>query len=202
MKHLIKILFAVLFASLFAACGTSRKVAKETQQQQITQTVNTQQTQQTTVAEAVNTTVTSVDLSTAVIDFTKVEYEDGTSEVIADTAQQAAGRRTEREQTEPPNSHARAHARNIKSVTSGRVTFKNDKKTQIDTEAKSDAVSENTSNVQSDTFADMKTSVNTEEVKGRGFFHYFGIVIGIIILIAVIIVIIRVIDKKRRWRSD
>lgn len=202
MKHVIKILFAVLFASLFAACGTTRKIAKEQKQQQITQTVTGQQTQQTAIAEAVNTTVTSVDLSTAVIDFTKVEYEDGTSTVIADTTVQADGQHIEREQTEPPNAQAHAHTRNIKSVTSGRVTFKNDKKTQIDTEAKSDAVSENKSSVQSDTSADVQTSVNTEEVKGRGFFHYSGIVIGIIILIVVAIVIIRVIDKKRRWRSD
>lgn len=201
MKNVVKILFAVLFAVLFAACGATNKVANGTKQQYITTSVNTDTNTQTQASDAVNVRTTETDFSSAVIEFTKIEYTDGTEELttVADIQRDTAKQR-DREPSEPPN--VNTNNRNIKSVTSGRVILNNDKKKQIDTSVEHKEQTQVEATTQIDAAEDTTLSVQTEESKGRGFFHNLGIIFGSIIAIFLLIVIIRIFNKFRCRKSD
>lgn len=199
MKQTIRmLLLAVLFAMSLAACSTSRKVASNETSQNITASVthNKQTQSQTSDATAVRTIET--DFSSAVIEFTKVEYADGTEEVKtdADAARADTVKKRDREQTEPPNVKPK-----VKSVTSGRVTLNNDKTKQTDANIEHAEATQTNECVNSDIAADIETSVKTEVKPKRGFFYYFGIVTASIIALVILIYVYRAIDKWRRWRK-
>lgn len=198
MKNLIKVLFAVLFAFSFAACGTTNKVANGQKQQHIVSSINTDMNTQTNTSDAMNVRTTETDFSSAVIEFTKIEYTDGTEELttVADVQNDTVKQR-DRKLTEPPN--VNTNNRNIKSVTSGRVTLNNDKKKQTDTSAEHKEQTQVEATTQTDVDEDTTLSVQTEETKGRGFFHYFGIIIGASIVVIALIAIVIAFIRYRRW---
>lgn len=170
---LVALSLAVSFAVLFASCSTARKVANEQSQQRITSSTTTDEQTQTNKVEAIEVRKTETDLSNIVIDFTKVEYCDGTVELTTTESEVPttdAVKQRDREETEPPNV-----GRKVKSVTSGRVTINNDKKTQTDTDVTKEDNSQTSSSVQSDEQTEIETSVKTEEKEKHGFFYYFGI---------------------------
>lgn len=179
MKHIIKILFAVLFAVLFASCGTTRKVANETKQQQITSSVTTDTKQQSSMSDVANVTTNETDYSKAVIEFQKIEYSDGTEDIRtgADVQSDTAKQR-DREETEPPNS-----TNKVKSVTTGRVILQNDKTKQTETNVEHNEVSQTDESVNSDIAADIDKSVKTEDKPKHGFFYNFGIIATVIIVL-------------------
>lgn len=200
MKTTIKILFAVLFAVLFAACSTTRKIANETSQKQITSSVNTDTQKQSSTSDVANVTTSETDYSKAVIEFQKIEYSDGTedirtgADVQSDTAKQRG-----RELTEPPNVQA---GRNIKSVTTGRVTIDNDKTKQTTVNEEKTEDTQTQTNISEQTSEDTQTKSKTEDKPKHGFFYWFGVVCCTIIAVIIIFLIFRAIEKRRRWQSD
>lgn len=178
MKQTVKLcLLAVLLAVLLAACSTSRKVASKDASQQFTASVATDKhtLSQTNDAAAVRTTET--DLSSAIIEFTKVEYTDGTEEVKknANAASVDTAKQRDRKQTKPPNA-----TQKVKSVTSGRIILNNGKTKQTDTKIEHTEAMQADEFVKSDVDADIETSEKTEDKPKHGFFYYSGIIATVI----------------------
>lgn len=199
MKHYIfRLLLAALLATLLAACSTSRKVASSEASQNVTASVTHDKQTQSQSTDAAIVRKTETDFSSAVIEFTKVEYADGTEEVTTDidAARTDTEKQRDREQTEPPNVKQK-----VKSVTSGRVSLQNDKKTQTDADIEHSDVSQTSSRINSQTEEQTQTQTKVAEKSKRGFFYYFGIVTASIIALVILIYIYRAIDKWRRWRE-
>ena len=199
MKHYIfRLSLAMLLAMLLAACSTSRKVASSEASQNVTASVTHDQQTQSQSTDAAIVRKTETDFSSAVIEFTKVEYADGTEEVttVTDASRADTVKQRDREQTEPPNVKQK-----VKSVTSGRVTLQNDKKTQTDADIEHSDVSQTASQINSQTEEQTQTQTQVAEKPKRGFFYYFGIVTASIIALVILIYIYRAIDKWRRWRE-
>lgn len=199
MKHYIfRLLLATLLATLLAACSTSRKVASSEASQNVTASVTHDQQTHSQSTDAAIVRKTETDFSSAVIEFTKVEYVDGTEEVTTgtDAARADTVKQRDRKQTEPPNVKQK-----VKSVTSGRVTLQNDKKTQTDADIEHSDVSQTASQINSQTEEQTQTQTKVAEKSKRGFFYYFGIVTASIIALVILIYIYRAIDKWRRWRE-
>lgn len=199
MKHYIfRLSLAMLLAVLLAACSTSRKVASTDASQQVTASVATDKHTQSQTNDAAAVRTTETDYSSAVIEFTKVEYADGTEEVTTNTGAASVDtvKQRDREQTEPPNA-----TQKVKSVTSGRVLLNNDKTKQTDTNVEHNEATQTDESVKSDVAAENETSVKTEDKSKHGFFYYFGIVTASILALVLLIYIYRAIDKWRRWRE-
>lgn len=185
MKHLASFLLAVSLAVLlaisFASCSSTRKIANDKQQTHITETVVTDTHTQSNASEATEQRRTDIDLSNVVIDFTKIEYGDGTQTVTATASdvQCDTVKQRDREVTEPPNV-----SQNIKSVTSGRVTINNDKKTEVETSVKSDNTTQTETKINSDLSEDTTSQTKTEDKEKHGFFFYVGVTTcGILFLV-------------------
>lgn len=181
-QTIIMLLLATLLATLLAACSTSRKVASADVSQQLTASVATDTHTQSQTNDAAAVRTTETDFSSAVIEFTKVEYADGTEEVTTDidVARTDTEKLRDREETEPPNS-----TNKVKSVTTGRVTLQNDKTKQTETNVEHNEVSQTDESVNSDIAADIDKSVKTEDKPKHGFFYYFGIIATVIIVLFV-----------------
>lgn len=200
MKTTIKILFAVLFAVLFAACSTTRKIANETSQQQITYSVNTDTQKQSSTSDVANVTTSETDYSKAVIEFQKIEYIDGSEDIRTGAdVQSDTSKQRDRELTEPPNVPA---GRNIKSVTTGRVTIDNDKTKQTTVNEEKTEDTQTQTNISEQTSEDTQTKSKTEDKPKHGFFYWFGVVCCTFIAVIIIFFIFRAIEKRRRWQSD
>ena len=198
MKTTIKILFSVLFSVLFAACGTTRKIANETSQQQITSSVNTDTQKQSSTSDVANVTTSETDYSKAVIEFKKIEYSDGTTDITTDADVPCdTVKQREREQTEPPNAQ-----RYIKSVTTGRITIDNDKQKQTIVNEEKTEDTQTQTKISEQSSEDTQTKLKTEDKPTRGFFFWFGVITCIIIAIVALFFLIRAIEKHRRWNSD
>ena len=171
---------AALLAISLASCSSTRKVASEQTQQNVTATITADTHTQTQTNDAVGVRKQETDFSNAVIEFTKIEYADGAEEVNTTDAdaQREAVKQRDREETEPPNS-----TRKVKSVTTGRVTLRNDKTTQTETNVEHNELSQTDESVKSDIAADIATSVKSEDKEKHGFFFYFGIIATIIIVL-------------------
>lgn len=201
MKHLTSFLLAVSLAILLASCSSTRKVLNEQTQQQNTSAVTAEQRTQQNTSEAVEVRRTETDLSNVVIDFTKIEYADGTiaTTTTTDTTEQrGTSQMRDREATEPPNVD-----KNVKSVTSGRVIINNDKKTQTETSATSDNSTQIETAVTSDLTENTTSQTKTEDKEKHGFFYYFGIVIcGILLFVTILVVCYFVIRLKLRKNNQ
>lgn len=190
----IRLLLLCLLAISLAfvcSCSSTRKIASENTEQHIEATVNaekheqTQKTEQTQKSEAVSERTTETDFSTAVIEFTKIEYSDGTEEVNTSTGtsseSDAVFKTTQSTRTEPPDV-----GKSVKSITSGTVRLENNKTKQTDTNietAEASALNEATQvdeAVTEDITEDTKTDVQITEKEKRGFFFYFGLITAMI----------------------
>lgn len=200
MKHVIKFLFAVLFVVLFVSCGTTRKVANETKQQQITSSVTTDTKQQSSTSDVANVTTNETDYSKAVIEFQKIEYSDGTEDIRTGAdAQRDTVKQRDRELTEPPNV---PKGKSIKSVTTGRVTIDNDKTKQTTVNEEKTEDTQTQTNITEQTSEDTQTKSKTEDKPKRGFFYWFGVISCTIVAVIIFFLILRAIEKRRRWQSD
>lgn len=172
MKQLASFLLAVSLAVSLASCSSTRKVANDKRQTHITETVVTDTHTKSNASEATEQRRTDIDLSNVVIDFTKIEYGDGTQTVTATASdvQRDTVKHRDREVTEPPNL-----SQNIKSVTSGRVTINNDKKTEVETSVKSDNTTQTETQSTSDLTEDATSQTKTEDKEKHGFFFYVGV---------------------------
>lgn len=177
-NFIITLSLAVLFAVSLASCSTTNKVAsKNTQTQTITQATQTM-TSQTSARDTLAVRTTEIDLSQAVIDFTRIEYADGTTATMIDSVtprSDAILRLNDREETEPPNVNGF-----VKSVTSGRVTINTNKQKQTTT----DAVHEEDVQTTTDASVMQKQEQNEQsktEEKPKRSWLWIGIAIGAVV---------------------
>lgn len=196
MKHVNQTLFAVLFAVLFAGCSTTRKVANETKQQQITSSVTTDTKQQSIKYDVANITTNETDYSKAVIEFQKIEYSDGTEDIRTGAdVQRDTTKLRYREETEHNNVSA---GRNIKSVTTGRITIDNDKTKQKTVNEKKTEDIDTQTNISEQTSVRTQTKSKTEATPKHVFFYWFGIISCTIIALIIIFLVLRTIRKAKK----
>lgn len=181
----IKLLLLCLFAISLAfvcSCSTTRKIANENTAQHVDTSVKTDKHEQSQKSEAVNERTTETDFSTAVIEFTKTEYTDGTTDICTCTHEATDTTLCrDRESAKPPNV-----GKNIKSVTSGKITLNNNKTKQTDTNIESAEASQIDESVEAEQSEDTTTDIKTEEKDKHGFFFYFGVIVFFCIIFALV----------------
>lgn len=178
----VSVLITILI--VIGGCSTTRKT--DTQIQQHTSAasdIDRQTNNQFDRESAVNTSET--DLSSIVIDFTKVEYSDYTSPLIANDSSEInqANRIRRYGQSEVPNGN-----RLIKSVLLGRATINNNKRTQTDEQTTSVGVSQTNENKAITTTTQTATSQKTEEKTKHNIIRTLALVsLSLVSLLSVII---------------
>lgn len=190
MKKYLSI-FIVLILVL-SGCHSTRNVVKTSEETKVLSESETKASSASQSSSAMTTTETKTDFSTAVIEFVKTEYFDGSvkTDTTSKHGYESFVKTHDRESTEPPNA-------GIKSVTTGKITLNNDKNqsTQTDVsviESSIDLSSKNEStNEQS--FSDIKS----EEKDIRGTLYYLAAIIGSIALIILLIYIVRICKKTK-----
>jgi len=193
MKHIALLLTLALTCIYLAGCSSTRKAVQTSIDQHITASQNEDRHTENQTGEAVNLRQTVNDITNAVIEFTKTEYNDSSFDV--DTTKQQGAKPTseprDRESKKPPNG-------GIKSITTGRITFNNDRAetTEADIKRESETKSDEstTSNFEEDNAAESKS----EEKPKRGTFHYLGIITSALIATFAICCIVYGIRRIRK----
>lgn len=175
MKYLriIYICGLTLIAMLIAGCSSTRKAVQTSNDQYISASQNEDRHTEQKTGEAVNLRQTVNDITNAVIEFTKTEYNDGTFDV--DTTKQQGEQPTSeprnRESKKPPNC-------GIKSITTGRITFNNDRTETTEEDIERESKMKSDENIESDYEEDNAAETKSEEKPKLGFIYNLGIIIG------------------------
>lgn len=188
MKNISNILKAVsviiTILIVISGCSTTRKTNTQIQQHtSAASDIDRQTNHQSNKESAVTTSET--DLSNIVIDFTKVEYSDYTSPLIANDSSNInqANRIWRYGQSEVPNGN-----KSIKSVLLGRATINNNKRTQTDEHTTNASVSQMNESKEITTATQTATSQKTEEKTKRNVIPMLALVsLSLVSLLSVII---------------
>lgn len=181
----------VALALMLTGCSSTRKATQTKFDQSITESSSTTSTTHNEKSEALLTQSNITENLNAVIDFTRIEFNDGTTltdilpPIIGDSAKQR-----DREQTEPPNA-----GKGIKSITTGRIDLSNHKNETTETVSTSDSKSDTSEIAVNDSSSDTKKDEQSEEKDKSGWLYYLGEIIGAIITAVVIGFIFRLINK-------
>lgn len=195
MKHfkIICVCGLTLIAMLIAGCSSTRKAVQTSSDQHITASQNEDRHTENQTGEAVNLRQNVTDITNAVIEFTKTEYNDGSFDV--DTTRQQGTKPTSeprnRESKKPPNS-------GIKSITTGRITFNNDRAVTTEADINRESESKSDESITSDFEEDNAAESKSEEKPKRGTFHYLGIITGTLITAFAIYCIVYGIRRIRK----
>lgn len=172
-NRILPFLIGLLIAAMSESCGSARKIVQSSTEQHITTSQSEDRHTENQTAEAVNLQQTVNDITNAVIEFTKTEYNDGSFDV--DTTKQHGAKPTSeprnRERKKPPNG-------GIKSITTGRITFNNDRAETTEADIKRESETKSDESVTSDFEEDNTAESKSEEKPKRGTFHYLSIIIG------------------------
>lgn len=195
MKHfLTSILVTVLILIIPTGCHTSRKA---------TQSSTTEQTDsQTTVSTDTNAeTKGTLDMRlnlneqlSAVIDFTRYEFSDGT--ILTETTPAPMADKTSprnREQTEPPNP-----GKGLKAVTVGHIDLNKSKEQTEETKATNETKTEKSLTSQNNTTSNFSQDTKTTEKPKHGVLHYLGAITGSVIAAILITILIRWLIRRKK----
>ena len=117
----ITLLICLTLLTLLSGCSTTRKTAKGTEQTNVTAIQETDRAEEEKrLAEVITNTETN-DRTNVVIEFTKTEYADGTTETKTEPPEQHPG------ETGKPKPGTENKG-GIKSVTTGKITINGDRK--------------------------------------------------------------------------
>lgn len=160
MKHLKTIYFSllVILTLILAGCSSTRKAVQTTTDQHIQSSEREDRHTENQTGEAVNFRQTINDITNAVIEFTKTEYNDGTVDVDTTNRQgtEPTARPHDRESKKPPNG-------GVKSVTTGRITFNNDRAETTEADIKRDSETKSDESIESDFEEDNTAETKSEE---------------------------------------
>lgn len=196
MKKLLCILYALIII-IMTGCSSTRKTVQEDWLIAEAATETTQETAELQQSESViKTTDTNENLNVS-LDFTKIEFEDGTT--ICDLLPIDAIIRS-RESDEPPDFKTGSTlienislkpTAGIKSITTGRMALNNEKNEQSKEENKKDSDLQISNNSQFDTTTEITHQTNTQEKEKHGGVYWLGVfsAIGIVFLFLVCICI-------------
>lgn len=193
MKKLLTIhLLCVLTAIMLTGCSSARKAIKSSTSEQITTQTATTAKAAAENKEAVNTRINLNKHLSAVIDFTRYEYSDGTVQDVTSPATLPDSiRPRNREQTEPPNP-----GRNLVAVTTGRINLNKGTEQTEETHATKDTKNQSSLTSQNNTTSNSSQDTKATEKPKRGFIHYIGALSIMIIASSLIYFVVRFIKKK------
>lgn len=186
----------VALALMLTGCSSTRKATQTKFEQSITESSSTTSTTHDEKSEGLLTQSNITENLNAVIDFTRIEFNDGTTltdirpPIIGDSAKQR-----DREQTEPPNT-----GKGIKSITTGRIDLSNHKNETTETVSTSDSKSDTSNTAVNDSSSDTKKDEQSEEKDKRGWLYYLGEIIGAITLAVVVVFLLNLIGKIN-WKT-
>lgn len=159
----ITLLICLTLPTLLSGCSTTRKTAKGTEQTNVTAIQETDRTEEEKrLAEVITNTETN-DRTNVVIEFTRTEYNDGSTETTAEPAGQTSG--TPEQNREDRHNPKAGKKGGIKSVTTGRININGDR-TEATTTTRNEASQKTTdTNVGTDITASRTESQEAEEKK-------------------------------------
>lgn len=177
MKRLLYIVLITFACSFLIGCSTTRKTSQTATEQHITSSTNEDRHTENQSGEAVNVNQNTNTFTSAVIEFTKTEYFDGTVKVdtTGHSKDCATPRPHDRESNEPPNHGG------VKSITTGRIDLNSEKNESTNADIKRESETKSDERISEDKAEDNTIDSQTEEKPKRGFFYYLSVVIGSII---------------------
>ena len=154
----ITLLICLTLPTLLSGCSTTRKTAKGTEQTNVTAIQETDRTEEEKrLAEVITNTETN-DRTNVVIEFTKTEYADGSTETKTEPPEQHPG-----EKVKPkPGTESKG---GIKSVTTGKITINGDRKETTATTATETGEKKAETQTTTGVSADKTATVETEQEK-------------------------------------
>ncbi len=176
MKKVVGFIIAVFLLLCLFGCSSTRKTIKEETSVTASQTEKTHSESDKT---AVSTTNTEVKTNTnVVVDFTKVEYNDGSSDLLTEytTPENSKGS----SQRKPPDKK-----NGIKSITSGRITINGNSSEKHETQAKT---TEN-SREDSEKRAEKEETDQKEGQQSPTFSHFTPVRAVLVLLLAFAVVV-------------
>lgn len=192
-KSLLTLIICILSTILLTGCSTTRKSVQSTVEQQVSQSTSTATDTHSEKSEAL---LTRTDLSenlNAVIDFTRIEFTDGTTltdirpPIRNDTAMQR-----NREETEPPNAN-----KGIKAITTGHIDLNKSKDERTDIASKADSKSDISQTSEDNTTSNLTQKEKSTEKDKRGLIYWLGVILGAFIAYKAFGLICRFIKKKK-----
>ena len=180
MKKLLGFILAVIFLLLLFGCSSTRKTIKEETSMTASQTEKNHSESDKTAASTTNTEVKTN--TNVVVDFTKVEYNDGSSDLLTEypAPEKVPENNKEGSQRKPPD-----RKNGIKSITSGRSTINGNSSEKQETQTKTAENSREDSKKSSET---QETDRNKEQQTPA--FGYFAPVRAAFVLLAVFAVVV------------
>lgn len=197
MKHLkiISICLLALVAIVLAGCSTTRKAVQSSTEQQFTSSKQENRNAEQQTSEAISSQQTISEVTSAVIEFTKIEFNDGTSVIDTTAHVNNKVQNRNREDTEPPNS-------SVKSITTGRMTLSNDRKESNEADIKRESNTKLDESISEYVEEDYAAEDVTEEKPQRGFFYYFGTIVMAVISVASLILVINGIKDIFKFKKS
>lgn len=163
----ITLLICLTLLTLLSGCSTTRKTVKGTEQTNVAAIQETDRTEEEKrLAEVITNTETN-DRTNVVIEFTKTEYADGSTETKTEPPEQHPG------ETGKPKPGTESKG-GIKSVTTGKITINGDRKETTATTATETGERKAETQTSTGVSADKTATVETEQEKKpkRGFLDW------------------------------
>lgn len=195
MKHSLLTSLILALVLFLTSCSTTRKATQSSFEQTVREQTSTNSQNETEKSEALLTQTNTQEELNAEITFTRIEFNDGTTldsilpPIRADTPKQR-----DREATEPPDipyNHG-----GVKAITFGNINLNKSSEGNTTTAETADYKSTSTEEAISETDVTTVENEKNVEKERRGFFYYFGVIIGAVIAITLIIYVIRLITSR------
>lgn len=197
-NRILPLLIGLLIAAMSESCSSARKIAQSSTEQHITASQSEDRHVESQNKEAVNLSQNINETTNAIIEFTKVEYNDGTCET--DTTNRAGDTSTpkprNRESKKPPNNHG-----GIKSITTGRINFNNSRNATTDANITTEDKTQSDESIDATRDEDNGTEIKTDEKPIRGTLYQLCSITGAIVAVISICIIVRRL-RRRLSRND
>lgn len=197
-NRILPLLIGLLIAAMSESCSSARKIAQSSTEQHITASQSEDRHVESHNKEAVNLSQNINENTNAVIEFTKVEFNDGTCET--ETPNRAGDSTTpkprNRESKKPPNNHG-----GIKSITTGRINFNNNRNATTEAGITTEDKTQSDESIDTTHDEDNGTEIKTDEKPIRGTPYHLCAVTGAIVAVISLCIIVRRL-RRRLSRND
>lgn len=194
MKKLLTIhLICALAAITLSGCSSTRKAVQSSKSEQITAQTTTAAGTTTENKEATDMRINLSEHLSAVIDFTRYEYSDGTvKDVVNPATSSDIIRPRNREQTEPPNP-----GKNLVAVTTGRINLNKGTERTEETQATNETKNQSSLTSQNNTTSNSTQDTKTTEKPKRGIIHQLGAITASVIAVIILGFLIRWLIRRK-----
>lgn len=180
MKKVVGFIIAVFLLLCVFGCSSTRKTIKEETSVTASQTEKTNSESDKTAASTTNTEVNTN--TNVVVDFTKVEYNDGSSDLLTEypIPEKVPENSKGSSQRKPPDKKS-----GIKSITSGRITINGNSSKKQETQAKTTEKSREDSQKSAET-----TENDQKKEQQNPKFGYFAPIRAVFVLLIAFAVVV------------